>query len=300
MSNFNRWPPPSRPLPVKAGLTTRRSHGEIGDTWWSKRFIEILQSFGLESRLARGRVYARKGQVISLELESGEAHAIVQGSRRQPYDVVISVRQLSDHDWQQVSEAFAQKAVFVAKLLAGDMPQNIEEAFESCSLSLFPASLDDLDSSCTCPDDANPCKHIAAALYILAESFDDDPFRIFEWRGRNEEQLLSSLRQSTRNSRQVADRSLLEKYDGSIDDLMWGETDSNASVDQNLDNFWGSGADLTSLQTDIRASSYPDVLLRQLEPFSRRIGDAMLADLLAPAYRQIATAAETLFSREVN
>ena len=85
------------------------------------------------------------------------------------------------------------RAVFLAKLLAGEMPADIEEVFADCRLSLFPAAVRDLKTRCSCPDWSNPCKHIAATYYLLAEAFDDDPFLIMAWRGRHRDELLEKL-----------------------------------------------------------------------------------------------------------
>ena len=293
--SYGWWPPPAKPIAVKGGLATRRKQGAIGDTWWSKRFIEVLESFGLDNRLARGRAYARKGQVISLDVQQGTAHAVVQGSRARPYRVLIGVEELSESDWELVGRSFAGKAVFLAKLLAGEMPQNIEEAFAACALSLFPDNLDDLETICSCPDTANPCKHIAAALYLLAESFDDDPFRIFEWRGRGKDELLASLRPV---GGQQADEDAFAWQDGDVDDLMWSGLDDDAPLADCLDDFWTSSVDVLVLQTDVTASPYPDVLLRQLEPFARQFGGMSLVDLLVPVYKQIAVDVETIASQE--
>lgn len=283
------WPPASKPIAVTGGITTRRKQGVIGETWWSRRFIEVLESFGLENRLARGRSYARKGQVVSLDIAAGAAHAVVQGSRARPYRVVIGVDQLSEDDWRRISSVFAAKAVFLAKLLAGEMPANIEEAFASCSLSLFPEDLDDLETVCSCPDVANPCKHIAAALYLLAESFDEDPFRIFEWRGRSKDELLASLRQTSHAPSNTTD--VLDVVDGSVDDFAWSSMSEDESISARLDLFWTYGSDLPEITSNV-ASPYPDVLLRQLDPFPRSIGASSLADLLEPAFQTIAKSVE--------
>ena len=88
----------------------------------------------------------------------------------------------------------ASRAVFLAKLLSGEMPVEIEEAFVESSTTLFPELDDDLVSACSCPDWENPCKHVAAVFYLMAEAFDDDPFLIFAWRGRDKEGLLAGLR----------------------------------------------------------------------------------------------------------
>ena len=184
------------PIPVEGGLRARSRRGDIGETWWSQRFVAALErAYGTTaSRLARGRAYARAGQVLGLDLRRGIVEAAVQGSRPQPYAVSIRVKVLSDAQWTRVEAALATRALFLARLLAGEMPIDIEEAFEAAELSLFPERRGDLRTSCSCPDTANPCKHVAAAYYLLAESFDRDPFLAFEWRGRSREQLIGNLR----------------------------------------------------------------------------------------------------------
>ena len=193
MNDWRDWEP-SRPLPVEGGIAARSKRGAIGETWWSQRFIELLESFGVGSRLARGRSYARRGQVVELEVEAGVVLAKVQGSRYTPYRVRIRAKALTEHQWRRVEKAMAAQALPLAKLLAGEMPRDIEDVFASCKLTLFPRTNAELKATCTCPDWENPCKHIAAAYYILAERFDEDPFLIFAWRGRDQDELLERLR----------------------------------------------------------------------------------------------------------
>src|SRR5215472_10435625 len=190
---FWRRERPTTPLPVESGLRARSRRGDIGETWWSQRFIAILESFGFGSRLDRGRNYARRGQVLDLEVRRGVVDARVQGSRVRPYRVRLAVETLDEADWERAERAMAAKAVFAARLLAGEMPHEIEQTFAACRLSLFPTSASQLASSCTCPDAANPCKHVAAVFYLLAEAFDGDPFLVFAWRGRTREELLERL-----------------------------------------------------------------------------------------------------------
>lgn len=87
-------------LPAPDGLILRSVGGEIGTSWWSRRFIELLESFGLGSRLQRGLHYARAGQVLELDVEPGIALAKVQGSRFTPYRVRIRPQAFSDHQWR--------------------------------------------------------------------------------------------------------------------------------------------------------------------------------------------------------
>src|SRR5437868_8069718 len=196
---------PSRPIKVQGGIKTKKDYGQIGETWWSKRWIAVLESFNMGTRLTRGRSYARQGQVISIDVEPGIVKAKVQGSQPKPYKVEIRLEPLTDEDWDKVTEAMASQAIFAAKLLAGEMPQNIEEAFASVHVSLFPTALSELNTNCSCPDWANPCKHIAAVYYLLAERFDEDPFLIFKLRGRTKEQIIAVLREKPAATSPVGD-----------------------------------------------------------------------------------------------
>ncbi len=189
-----RWfPGTSKPLPVEGGLKARSARGAIGQTWWSGRFIAVLESIIVGGRLGRGRNYARRGQVISLDVGPGMVSALVQGSMFQPYRVRVGLTAFGKPEWARLERALADSAWYSAKLLAGEMPEDIEEVFGQVGLALFPASSAELAMECSCPDWQVPCKHIAAVFYLLAEAFDDDPFAILAWRGRDREELLANL-----------------------------------------------------------------------------------------------------------
>lgn len=280
-SDWRDWEP-SRPLPVHGGIAARSKRGAIGETWWSQRFIELLESFGVGSRLARGRNYARRGQVIELEVEPGVVLAKVQGSRYTPYRVRIRGRALTEQQWRRVEKAMAMRALPLAQLLAGEMPHDIEDVFAACKLTLFPGSGAELKTSCTCPDSQNPCKHVAAVYYILAERFDEDPFLIFAWRGRDKDELLGRLR--ARRGAGTARTTPAATQDQP-------ETRPVALADQ-LDCFWRSGRALAELHVSPLASEAPDALLRQLGPAPVEVAGQNIAELLAPAYAILAAAAE--------
>ncbi|GAB4461385.1 MAG: SWIM zinc finger family protein [Elainellaceae cyanobacterium] len=163
--------------------------------WWAQRWIDVLESFGWVRRLARARNYAREGNVLSIEFRGAKVHARVQGTAPEPYKVSLSLDPFDDEQWQYVIESLSQQAIFSAKLLAGEMPQNIEEVFTANGLSLFPFTKFDIHSRCSCPDPANPCKHIGAVYYVLGDRFSEDPFVLFQLRGRTKEQIISELRQ---------------------------------------------------------------------------------------------------------
>src|SRR4051794_33238709 len=178
---------------VQGGIKAQSKRGRFGQSWWAKRWIEVLESFDIGARLGRGRTYARGGQVLSIEVGKGEVQAKVQGSRPKPYAVSIEVKVLSAEDWGRLVGALSGEALFVAKLLAGEMPQDIEKVFQEAGLSLFPQKLRDLKTDCSCPDDSNPCKHIAAVYYLLGEEFDRDPFLLFKLRGLDRDELMDRL-----------------------------------------------------------------------------------------------------------
>ena len=184
---------PSIPREAKGGIKAQSKRGTFGESWWARRWIAVLESFNIGARLGRGRSYARRGQVLSIEIDKGKVSAKVQGSRPKPYDVKLEVKTLSASDWQKLAKVLSRQAIFSAKLLMGEMPLDIEKAFKEAGLSLFPEKLKDLKTDCSCPDWSNPCKHIAAVYYLLAEEFDRDPFLIFKLRGMNREDLIAML-----------------------------------------------------------------------------------------------------------
>lgn len=163
--------------------------------WWAQRWIDVLESFGWRRRLERARIYAREGRVLNLEFQGPKVLARVQGTAPEPYDVSLSLDSFTDEQWDYVIGEMSKRAIFAAKLLAGEMPQNIEEAFTSAGLSLFPFSKFDIHSNCSCPDPVNPCKHIGAVYYLLGDYFSQDPFILLQLRGRTKQQTIETLRQ---------------------------------------------------------------------------------------------------------
>ncbi len=268
---------PSRPIKVEGGIKTKSERGEIGSTWWSKRWIEVLESLSMGTRLTRGRSYARQGQVISIDIEPGVVKAKVQGSRPKPYNIKIQLRPLSDQDWEEATEAMAAQAIFAAKLLAGEMPTNIEEAFHAVKLSLFPTAAKDLVTDCSCPDWANPCKHIAAVYYLLAERFDEDPFLIFKLRGRTKDEIIQALREKRTETLPV-ESAAPSASDDSI------QADDGFLLEDNLDTFWQEGEGLDGFTVNPTAPEVDKAILKRLGDAPFTIEGHTIAALLARAY----------------
>lgn len=259
------YPPPARPRPVEGGLKARSARGAMGQTWWSERFVAVLEGIGLGNRLQRGRSYARKGQVISLDVDAGLVSARVQGSRSRPYRVRIGITAYGKAEWAKVENALAESAWYTAMLLAGEMPEDIEDVFSAAGLSLFPATSGELSMDCSCPDWEVPCKHIAAAFYLLAEAFDSDPFAILAWRGRERDDLLANLRSGGSTGRVAADQPEL----------------AGLPLGACLESYFALQADVPVTGPPVTSS---DSLLDQLPPVSIAVRGRPLTDLLRPAY----------------
>lgn len=167
----------------------------FGLTWWGQRWLGALEALGAmyANRLPRGRTYARRGAVHDLEVAAGSVTARVKGSRARPYTVRLRLPVFDDRTWHDVIAALAGELRHAAALLDGQMPSDVDEVLAGCGVSLFPRP-GELDTTCSCPDWANPCKHVAAVHYVLAQTFDADPFLLTTLRGRNRERLLSGLR----------------------------------------------------------------------------------------------------------
>ncbi|MEV5754086.1 SWIM zinc finger family protein [Actinoallomurus sp. NPDC052308] len=252
--------------PVEDGLKAKSGgRGSIGAEWWSRRFIDVLESFADRGRLTRGRTYARKGQVVELRIDAYEVTALVQGSEPEPYEVSIGIDPIKDTVWESIEEALASQAVFRARLLAGEMSPEIEDVFAIFGVSLFPQSSTDMHLMCSCPDWGDPCKHTAAVLYLLAEAFDDDPFLILAWHGRTKDDLLAGLRR-------------LEP--AQVDPLEIEET----PLAERMDDFW---APAVVRDRPPAPPIPPGLLLRLLDPPKVKVRRRDLIDALKPAYEAL-------------
>ncbi len=256
----NRWEsfPASKPIAIDKGIATRKQRGAMAESWWSSRLVALLDSYGLGGRMQRGRRYARQGQLVSFEVTPGFVVAEVQGSRRQPYEVKIGFTPLTESQWGAVQAEIEATLRFSARLLGGEVPAELEEVFDDAGVSLFPRRWSDLDAVCSCPDWGNPCKHVAAVLYVLADQLDDDPWLLLLWRGRRREEVLAHLGSGDSHRTEVAPWWPLRPGvplpvdSGRIDD--WSEADPSASLSR-----------LGPLDLVIRSESAPSLLVPAYE-----------------------------------
>jgi uncharacterized Zn finger protein len=253
---------------VDEGIRARTRRGSIGAQWWSRRFIDLVESFADAGRLQRGRAYARKGNVFDLRVEAYEVTAKVRGSAPEPYEVALGIEAIDEDGWRAVEAELASRALFRARLLAGEMPPEIEWVFAELGLALFPDSASDLHLMCDCPDWGDPCKHAAAVLYLLAEAFDDDPFLILQWNGRRRDQLLGALRRATETE---------------PDPLEMREEPLTAA------GFWTPPSGLARLRERPPAPPVPPGFVLQVAaPPPVRVRRRALTDVLAPVYEALA------------
>jgi uncharacterized Zn finger protein len=257
----------SQPREAKGGIKARSRRGAFGESWWAQRWIEVLERLDEGGRLSRGRGYARSGQVLSIDIEKGLVTARVQGSRSRPYDVRIELAPFPASEWKGMIERLSARAVFAAKLAAGEMPKEIEGVFRKAGLSLFPRQRNDLTTECSCPDWSNPCKHVAAVYYLLAEEFDRDPFLLFKLRGMTRERLIAGLSGKRAGaSRRTKPASVVEPLPS---DPM---------------TFWGTKEGIEEITGSIDLPPVQGALLHQLDGFPFWRGRHPIAEELMPMY----------------
>ncbi len=265
---FDYYYSPSKPRETKGGIKAHTKRGEIGSKWWSRKLISILKSYGWESRLSRGARYARAGQVIKINMDKGKVDAYVQGSRSKPYHVKIEFPVIHEDQWKNIFKMLEEHKEVVSELLTGNVPLDLEDLLEKINTSLFIKNPDDIDMSCTCPDYAVPCKHIAAVFYILAENFDTDPFLMLLLRGKDKQEIMSAV--SDTNESDNAEKPEIENHTS------------------DLYTFW-SGNDTKTIKMDTTKSN---PLTRY--PLPDELNDPEIMAILFEYYSNIKKAAEKL------
>ncbi|MBI4776317.1 MAG: SWIM zinc finger family protein [Deltaproteobacteria bacterium] len=264
---------PSRPREAKGGIKAQSKSGKFGESWWAKRWIGIIESFNIGARLGRGKSYARKGQVLSIDIEKGAVAAQVQGSRARPYKVEMQVKTLTENQWKLIGKKLCESALFAARLLAGEMPQSIEEAFNASKVPLFPTRSSDIKTDCSCPDWSNPCKHIAAVHYLLGEEFDRDPFLIFKLRGLERDELISLLSQYAKAEPRCFD-------EGGPSQSGKGRADAPEPLPKDPALFWGGEPKADETEEDVDIPKISAALVKRLGGFPFWRGEESFPDVI--------------------
>ncbi|MBN3947149.1 MAG: SWIM zinc finger family protein [Nostoc sp. NMS7] len=173
-------------------------------TWWGDRFIQVLEAFTDDNRLKRGRSYASGGKVKSFEIDLNKITAKVRGSvnpyfgvNKEPtYNIKIEITPIAKTRWNEAIQKLSSKASIISRLLLNEVPENIEDTFSDLGLHLLPHSSKDFKTKCSCPDYANPCKHIAGVYYLVASQLDNNPWLLFQLRGLSKAELQAKLADS--------------------------------------------------------------------------------------------------------
>lgn len=279
------WPAKAPRLP---GPGPKRSKGRrpFGATWWGRAWVEALEQRARldPNRLPRGRTYARQGAVGELEVLPGEVVASVQGSRRTPYRVRVRVRPFSAKEWTLVVDGLAGQAGHSAALLEGEIPPEVADDVRAVGLDLLPGP-GEVQPRCSCPDWADPCKHASAVCYLVADLLDQDPFALFQLRGRGREELLAALRaRRAAGSGDGGPASPAGRHGGALDVSARGGWEEDPGVVAR--QAWGrTVADLPSLPPPPRRPGRPVVLASEA-PTGSGIDTNALAVLAGDAARR--------------
>jgi uncharacterized Zn finger protein len=261
--------PASKPLPAEGGIASSKTRGAMATTWWSMRFTDVLESYGLGGRMTRGKSYARKGQVLSLSVANGVMSAEVQGSRSKPYDVTVTMKPPSDAQWALIEELLQARVGYAAAMLAGEIPTDLETLFVDAGCSLFPSDWRSLRATCSCPDWGDPCKHQAAVLYVFADQLDADPWQLLQWHGRSQHDVLA----------------LFSGGVGPASDVAW-----------TVPPWWPLRVDPTAAATEAprrdlalpEAADEPGAVLRRLAPLDVSLASGeSVGDILAALYESL-------------
>ena len=159
---------------------------KFGNTWWGKKWVDMLSKYEDDQRMSRGRAYARADKVKKFKVNEGIITAIVEGSLGD-YKVSVKFKKLNDKEWLKIMKKLNKTPFILGSLLNNEMPENIEKHIDT---PLVPSQF---NSKCSCPDFANPCKHIAAVFYTIADEIDYDPMLLFKIAGMGKEEILNKL-----------------------------------------------------------------------------------------------------------
>jgi uncharacterized Zn finger protein len=290
-------------------------------SWTAQRWLRLIETVAPAASMAEGLEYARAGQTRRLATDPGKIKASVQGSIISSYDTVITLPTFTHEQSERLIGAMVDQAVYAAKLLAGELPPNIEDAFAALGLRLFPSPVGggggpgEIVAMCNCraargdaaalprtealgpsrPASPRPpsapskgtawCKHACCVAYLVAERFTSDPFLIFALRGLPREELLERLRQR---------RMVAGSGQGSAlvySPMIPGVSDLPApALEESLETFWDPGPGVRHVDLPIAPPEVSHPLLRRLGPSPFSGGRFPLVGLLATSYGMVSDA----------
>lgn len=278
------------PRRVRGGVKLKLKVGETPASWVTQRLLRVAETGGaLNDVYKDGIEYARLGQTKRLTIEDTLCEGIIQGRSDKPYTATLGLEEFCAESQEKIIAAMADQVRYAAKLLAGELPSNIEDVFAPLGLKLFPAEPEDINPVCSCPDwkpDAPWCKHTVCLTALLAEKLGEDPMTIFGLRGMPGQELIDGLRQKRAVGVQGPGPSpVLHQHVTGVSDI------SSPPLEDSIDSFWEVGNELAELDTPIAPPTVNCVLLRRLGPSPFIDGQFPLIGLMATCYQLIGEAA---------
>ena len=248
---------------------------EFSRTWWGQKFITAVESFTDPARLGRGRSYARGGKILEFAVDKGKIKATIRGSinpyfgvHTEPrYQTVVKIKAIAKKDWTKIIQNMATNASFVSKLLLNEVPENIETSFKEVKQNLLPYSGDDFQTSCSCPDYSNPCKHIAGLCYRFASELDEDPFLIFELRGLTQKQLHQELAKTPLGRALIAGLKTQELAPTSVTSYYTRPQTKQLNSATSLKEFWQGKTITPTAISETQATNISGILIKKAGDF---------------------------------
>lgn len=249
------------PRRIKNGQRLRRKEGLDNLHWPATGWHQLVVGRTAAEVHAEALEYAKAGQIASIILAPGSVEAVVQGRAARPYRVRVDVQQLTHAEWDRILATMAAEAIWSAKLLSGELPQNVELLFRALGRTLVPERDEEIHATCTCSAfvAGSICKHIGCAWALVLERIEADPLLSFTLRGLDGQRLLERLQEA----RAIATRGAARAHSTPP------AAESAAAlppVERCLQEFWRPGRRLAELE-ELHPEEYvPHALLRRLGP----------------------------------
>lgn len=276
---------PANPRRVRSGVKLGAPPELLGESWVAARWLRLIEAGAPGAARVEGLEYAKIGQTRSLEIDAGAARGVVQGRRDKPYHTVIALDRFTSEQWELVIKEMADRSVYLARLLAGEVPTNIEDLVAPLGLKLFPTKAEELTPSCTCEDEGPWCKHAVCLATLVAERLAQDAFVIFALRGMAGEEFLERLRQHRRVAGAIGAAPVVSPHVPGVSDR------TTPTLEDEIDRFWEVGPELDLIETPLEPPEVSHPLLRRLGPSPFEEGKFPMVGLLATCYEMISEAA---------
>jgi uncharacterized Zn finger protein len=262
--------------------------------WWARRWQSWLKQLGLDTN---GEAGLRGCRVKRMELSPGLIQAQVQDRELGPVAVEIRLSVLEDAQWERVIDALGSQALYAAQLLAGNMPPEIEDVFTQAGAALLPASLDEVQQSCSaCSPGSTPCRPLAAVYWQLGEMLGEDPWLLLRLRGRDRQQVLASIHERRNLGAEPPARPSTPLPEPGAGDATsfyspgpaaTGLQDEVPSLEEQIGDYWGRRKVLEEIHHHLARPVVELALLRRLGPPTPTPDGQDAYDQLQAVYRRV-------------